>query len=98
MRKGGDMGFKRGLLLGFGAGYVLGSRAGRERYEEIRRAWQRFTGHPTVHTVLERSREVVQAGAGKGLHVVEEGVKKATGSVKRRLETEEQGWEPVSGN
>jgi hypothetical protein len=93
------MGFKRGLLLGFGAGYVLGSKAGRERYEEIRRAWQRFTGNPTVQTVLERSREVVEAGAGKSLHVVEEGVKKATGSVKRRLETqEEQGWQPVSEN
>jgi hypothetical protein len=93
------MGFKRGLLLGFGAGYVLGSRAGRERYEEIRRAWQRVSGNPTVQNVLERSKEVVEAGAGKGLHVVEEGVKKATGSVKRRLETqEEQGWEPVSEN
>ncbi len=92
------MGFKRGLVIGFGVGYVLGSRAGRERYEELRSAWQRFTGNPTVQTVLERSREVVEAGAGKSLHVVEEGVKKATGTVKkRRLDSQdEQGWEPVT--
>ena len=30
---------KLSFLAGFGAGYVLGSRAGRERYEQIRRAW-----------------------------------------------------------
>ena len=30
---------KLSFLAGFGAGYVLGARAGRERYEQIRRAW-----------------------------------------------------------
>ena len=29
-------------LVVFGAGYVLGTRAGRERYEEIREIAQRF--------------------------------------------------------
>ena len=27
---------RAGLLIGFGVGYYLGARAGRERYEEIR--------------------------------------------------------------
>ena len=30
---------KLSLLAGFGAGYVLGAKAGRSRYEQIRRAW-----------------------------------------------------------
>ena len=30
------MGFKTGLLIGAAAGYVLGARAGRERYEQIK--------------------------------------------------------------
>ena len=30
--------FKTGLVVGLGAGYVLGARAGRERYEQIARA------------------------------------------------------------
>ena len=30
--------FKTGMVLGLGAGYVLGARAGRERYEQIARA------------------------------------------------------------
>ncbi len=29
------MAFKTGLVIGFGAGYVLGARAGRERYDQI---------------------------------------------------------------
>ena len=92
------MGFKRGLIVGLGVGYVLGAKAGRERYEEIKAAWQRFTGNPTVQGVMSRGREAVEAGAEKGLHVVEESVKKATGSVKKRLDAEEEeGWEPVKG-
>ena len=30
------MGFKTGLLIGAAAGYVLGAKAGRERYEQIK--------------------------------------------------------------
>ena len=32
-----DMRFRVGLLAGFAVGYYLGSKAGRERYEQIRR-------------------------------------------------------------
>ncbi|HZA60519.1 MAG TPA: hypothetical protein VE754_02415 [Actinomycetota bacterium] len=92
------MGFKRGLIVGFGIGYVLGAKAGRERYEELKRGWQQFTGNSTVQSVMTRGREVVESGAEKSLHVVEEKVKKATGSVKKRLEgEEEEGWQPVKG-
>jgi len=92
------MGFKRGLLLGLGIGYVLGTKAGRERYEELKAAWQRFTGNPTVATVLERGREVVEAGKDKGLHVVEKGAEKAAGTVKKKLDGDkEEGWQPVKG-
>lgn len=30
------MKFRAGLAIGFGVGYYLGARAGRERYEELR--------------------------------------------------------------
>ena len=32
------MKFRTGLVVGIGVGYVLGARAGRERYEQIKRA------------------------------------------------------------
>ena len=36
------MKFKFGLLIGLAIGYVLGTRAGRERYEQIRDQYQKM--------------------------------------------------------
>lgn len=36
------------FLLGVATGYVLGSRAGRQRYEQIVRAYRRLVDHPMV--------------------------------------------------
>lgn len=36
------------LLVGIGIGYVLGARAGRKRYEEIKQAVRRFWNDPRV--------------------------------------------------
>jgi glutathione S-transferase len=36
------------ILLGASVGYVLGSRAGRERYEQIKRWTARAADHPAV--------------------------------------------------
>ena len=41
---------KLSLLVGGAVGYVLGSRAGRERYEQIVAAARRFAGSQTVQT------------------------------------------------
>lgn len=42
---------KLSFLAGFGAGYVLGSRAGRERYEQIRRAWEHAKDDPRLQSI-----------------------------------------------
>ncbi|WP_448624544.1 hypothetical protein [Geodermatophilus sp. URMC 64] len=42
---------KLSFLAGFGAGYVLGARAGRERYEQIRRAWEHAKDDPRLQSV-----------------------------------------------
>jgi hypothetical protein len=41
------------LASAFGAGYVLGARAGRERYEQIRRLAVRVKDDPYVHEALD---------------------------------------------
>jgi hypothetical protein len=41
---------KATFLTGFAAGYVLGSRAGRARYEQIRQASRSFMANPTVQS------------------------------------------------
>jgi hypothetical protein len=42
---------KLSFLAGFGAGYVLGSKAGRERYEQIRQAWDRAKDDPRLQSL-----------------------------------------------
>ena len=39
---------KLSFIAGFGTGYVLGARAGRERYEQIRRTWDHAKDDPRL--------------------------------------------------
>lgn len=79
------MGMKRGFLVGFGVGYVLGAKAGRQRYEDIRRLWNQFTGSPTVQRAAERTKAVAADASRRGLDVVQTGVEKAGSAVRDRL-------------
>ncbi len=45
------------LLVGIGIGYVLGARAGRERYEEIKRAVRGFWNDPRVQHQVQNVEE-----------------------------------------
>ena len=82
------MGTKTGLLIGFGAGYVLGARAGRSRYEDIRRWWGQISGSPTVQRAATVTREAAATGARQGLRTVQQGVEKAGSAVRERLHKE----------
>ena len=42
---------KLSFLAGFGAGYVLGSKAGRERYEQIKRAYAQAKDDPRLQSL-----------------------------------------------
>ena len=42
---------KLSFLAGFGAGYVLGARAGHERYEQIRRGWEHAKDDPRLQSL-----------------------------------------------
>jgi hypothetical protein len=50
------------VAAGFAAGYVLGSKAGRERYEQISRAAQEFANKPAVADAQARVRELAERG------------------------------------
>ncbi|HMA48092.1 MAG TPA: hypothetical protein VKP11_13020 [Frankiaceae bacterium] len=65
---------KISFLLGFGAGYVLGARAGRERYDSIVRRLRAVSERPEV----QQAAGLVTAQAG-GL------VERVKGSVGSRL-------------
>ena len=42
---------KLSFLAGFGVGYVLGSKAGHERYEQIRRAYSQAKDDPRLQSL-----------------------------------------------
>jgi hypothetical protein len=48
------MAWKR-MIVVFGAGYVVGTRAGRERYDELVEFWQNVTGSRVADRVRESS-------------------------------------------
>lgn len=50
------MGKKLGFLLGIGAGYVLGTRAGRERYESIKETTKWLWHAPMVERPVTAAR------------------------------------------
>ena len=52
----------KGLLLGAAAGYVLGTKAGRGRYEQIVRNYGRIKNSPATKKVADVTRDRV-AGA-----------------------------------
>ena len=53
------MRFRLGLVLGFGAGYYLGARAGRERYEQLNQWIDRTRNSEVYETATEKARAVV---------------------------------------
>lgn len=59
----------RVFLLGVAVGYVLGSRAGRERYEQLLRTYRRMADHPMV----QGAAGVVRAKVGERLGLDERG-------------------------
>lgn len=53
------MSFKAGLIVGTAVGYVLGARAGRERYDQIVEAFGRISGNERVQDITAKSKAVV---------------------------------------
>ncbi|MCA1832620.1 MAG: hypothetical protein ABR548_15505 [Actinomycetota bacterium] len=70
------MRFRTGMIVGFGAGYVMGSKAGRSRYEQIRQAsstvWESDPGRK-VRESAHRAMEEVQDKALGLLHSMRSG-------------------------
>jgi len=48
------------IALGAGIGYVLGTKAGEDRYEQIEKWWKDLTASPVVERATERAKEQAQ--------------------------------------
>ena len=77
----------RGKILfvaGAAVGYVLGARAGRERYEQISDAASRFWGSPKVQRRVDSVEGFVKDHAPDVAEMVGEGTKKVVNQVTGR--------------
>lgn len=51
--------FRLGVIIGFGAGYYLGAKAGRERYEQLVGTYRTLTGHPATKSMIDAGRRKI---------------------------------------
>lgn len=65
------------LIVGFGIGYVLGARAGRQRYEEIKRAVSRLWNDPRVQHQVRNVEEFAKDKAPEVVDFLGDTAKKA---------------------
>ena len=72
------MKFRLGLVVGLAVGYVLGAKAGRERYEQIKRGADRLRSNESIRKVAgsaEKATRKPRTAAGNGLVKVADSVR-----------------------
>ena len=67
-------------MIGGAVGYVLGARAGRQRYEDIRRWWAATRRNPSV----EQMTTVGQSLSDFGRSIIAGGLEKTSEAIRRQ--------------
>ncbi len=67
------MGYRASFVLGFAVGFVAGTRAGRERYDQMVKYGRQVAGSPAVQkatvTVKEKTTEITKTAVAKAPEV-----------------------------
>lgn len=71
---------KISLLVGAAAGYVLGARAGRERYDQIEQKAAALLDDPRVQKLTRRASEAADQAADTATEKADQGLQKASTS------------------
>ena len=73
---------RTGLLLGFGVGYLLGTKAGRARYEQIRKAATVIANNPPIRRFLDDSKQLADVSTRKAREELAEQLHQASEQVR----------------
>ena len=79
------------LVIGLAAGYVLGARAGRERYEDIKRAAGKLWNDPRVQHQVHQAGDFAKDKAPDVVEFLADGAKKVAAQVGGSSRTAEEG-------
>lgn len=72
-------------LTVFGAGYVLGARAGRERYEQIATGARKVAGNPRVQAASSKAQETIAQQAPVVAEAVKDKAASAAHTVQEKV-------------
>ncbi|GGJ98896.1 hypothetical protein GCM10011583_33010 [Streptomyces camponoticapitis] len=73
------------FIAGLAVGYVLGTKAGRERYEQLKKSATRISQNPAVRNAAETAALSGREYAGKAYHSVSEKVPESVADRVRSL-------------
>jgi hypothetical protein len=79
---------KISLLAAVAVGYVLGTRAGRERYEQIKSGARKVAGDPRVQAATHKAQDAVAAQAVHAAEVAKDKVTDAASQAADRVRRE----------
>jgi hypothetical protein len=65
------MRFRLGLIIGFGAGYYMGAKAGRQRYEQIQRWIASAKESEVLETATEKAKAVADIGKERARDLID---------------------------
>ncbi|MER5438555.1 YtxH domain-containing protein [Streptomyces sp. NPDC002790] len=92
------MRYRLTFIAGLALGYVLGTRAGRERYEKLKKSAREIAQNPAVRNTAETAAQQTRNVAGKAFHSVSEKVEsKVPDSVAGRVRTLRERGGPGDG-
>lgn len=81
---------KIGIVIGLGAGYVLGSRAGRERYEQIKTQADKIWSSAPVQKQVVRAQDLAKTSIMAVPGAVWDGAVKVTKAVSKQGTTKQK--------
>lgn len=79
-----------GFLVGFGAGYVLGAKAGHERYEQIKRLYENILASPGIRQATGKAKNAASSGFEQAKDKASEGATKAKEAIRERRAEEKR--------
>ncbi len=74
------MRLRLGMAVGFSAGYYLGAKAGRERYEQLNRMIRKAKRSDAFETATDKAKAVVDLGVERAKDVVGDKVGSSNGN------------------
>ena len=84
------------LVVGLGVGYVLGARAGRQRYEQLKSAVQNFWNDPRVQRRVDDAEDFVKDKAPEVAEFLADSAKKVVGAVSGKADEKPPAKKPAA--